>query len=131
MSEKYYSVDEENFSHSDMADAVQEVFDYVGAKPGDERTIYEGTAKKLTAGSFVPCIEDDLINSAFDEVGEFADGWLEGLTPDQRGDLADRVKAAVNSWADDHGLQPTFFTVENVREIKVRLLDNDDNFEEV
>lgn len=132
MSEKYYSTNEEVFDHRDMEDAVREVFDYVGAKAGDERVIFEGMAKKLTAGDFAPDIVDQLSEAAYCECEEFSEGWLEDLTPDERSDLAARVKATVNAWADDHAKHPQFFTVENVREIKVRLLsDEGDEFEEV
>ena len=130
MSETCYSLNEEYFNHTEIEDAVREAFDYVGAQPGDIRTIYEGTTKEFKAGDFAPrYMEEMLAEQAYDDGGEYAENWLSGLRPEQKEDLAKRIKEAINAWADDHALHPTFYGVENVREIKVKLLDDDDNFE--
>lgn len=128
---KWYSSNEEDFKHTEIDDAVTEVFDYEEAKPGDVRLVREGDAVISKAGQFVPAaLTSDMNNCACDECGEYAEDWP-ACTKDQEQDLEQRIADAINAWADDHGLQPTFGTVENVRDIEVRLLDEDGNWEYV
>lgn len=111
-----------------MEDAVREIFDYVGAMPGDERTIWEGVGHYKKAGDYAPVRHflDGIVELADDDCGEVAEGWLRNVTDEQTTDLEQRIRDAVNAWADDHGLQPTFGSVDNIRAIRVRLLDGDD-----
>lgn len=132
MSETFYSTNDERFDHTEMEDAVWEVFDYVGAMPGDERTIYKGDGCNKKAGDYAPVYHflEGMDELAGDDCGEFSEDWLKKVTKEQTDDLSRRIRDAVNAWADEHALQPTFGTVENVKAIRVRLLESDD-WEEV
>ena|SRR4030042_55331 len=124
---KCYSTDEENFCYSSIEDAVRAVFDYSGAEEGDIREIFEGTTEMFRAGDFTPGnMEDMLVEQAYDAGGAYADSWLNDLSESKKEDLADRIKDAINSWADDYELHPGFYGVDNVREILVKLLDGGD-----
>lgn len=128
---KWYSSDEENFDHTDIEDAVREVFDDPEVKVGAVRLVWEGDAAIPKAGEFVPAgIINDLNACACDLCGYHAADWPD-CTNDQEKDLEQRIAAAVNAWANDHGMQPTFGTVDNVRGIEVKLLSEDGEWEHV
>jgi hypothetical protein len=131
MDKKCYSTNGEDFNDSEMDDAAQSVFDYVGAKAGDVRTIFEGTARKHLASDFAPDLIDTLSEQAYNDLGEYAEDWLEGVTKEERDDLDARIKDVINSWADDNGHEPSFYSVDDSREIQVRLLDDEGKWEEV
>lgn len=64
---------------------------------------------------------DALIDSASDAGAESAcPDWLGKVTRDQKDDLQDRVAAAVDMWAEQHGHTPNFWHVEDVQEHAVR-----------
>lgn len=131
MAEKCYSVNNEEFNHSELNDAVAEVFDEVDIAIGSVRTVFEGDAIRWKASDFGPYdIIDTLACNAGDNAGEYADDWPE-VTKDQEDELHALVRDVVDKWADDHGLQPNFYHVENVKEIQVKLVSSDGDYEVV
>ena len=54
---------------------------------------------------------------ACDEVGVFAEGWLDCTTAGQRSELSEMI----NMWANKHKLQPSFHYVDEVTEIEVEV----------
>ncbi len=56
-------------------------------------------------------------SNACDEVGEFADGWLDYVTTPQRDELAEMI----TQWANKNNLQPKFQHVDEVAEIEVEV----------
>lgn len=125
---KCYSTNNEDFSHDCIEEAINDRLSDEFLASGTVITIYEGDAVKQKAGNFAKWdVIDELSCSAGDECGEYADDWP-NCTKEQSDDLDERIAAVVNQWADDHGLQPNFYTVENVKEIQVELLDIDGNY---
>lgn len=116
--EKCYSLNNEEFNYTELEDAIRDKFDDLSIKVGDVVTIYEGDAILWKAGDFADGFPlDTLSNHAYDEAGEYADEWP-NCTKEQEADLTQRLKDVVNQWADDHGLQPQFYHVENVKELR-------------
>jgi hypothetical protein len=132
---KWYSSNEEDYKHTDIEDAIAEVFDDTEIKVGAVRLVWEGDAVTRKAGDYLPKrhlgVVEQLTDNAYEECGEYAENWLSKITVDQEQDLRDRIANAINAWADDHGLHPTFGTVENVRDIMVRLTSEDGDWEYV
>ncbi len=127
--EKCYSLNNEDFNYTEMEDALRDKFDDLDIKLGDVVTIYEGDAVLWKAGDFADGFPvDTLSNGSYDEAGEYADEWP-NCTKEQDQDLVQRIKDVVNQWADDHGLQPTFYRVENVKEIQAKLTSIDGDYE--
>ena len=56
-------------------------------------------------------------SNACDEVGEFAEGWLDYVTTHQRDELAEMI----TQWANKNHLQPKFQHVDEVKEIEVEV----------
>ena len=44
---------------------------------------------------------------------------------EEEADLDKRIADVVNQWADDYGLQPNLYRVENVKELQVKLLNTE------
>ena len=123
--EKCYSTNNEDFNYTEEEDAVNDVFDFVGAEAGAIATIYEGDAVKWKAGDFARCNIDSMSECACDEAGEYAKDYLNGVGKEEEADLDKRIADVVNQWADDYGLQPGFYRVENIKEIQVKLLNTE------
>lgn len=128
---KWYSTNEEDYRHTEIEAAIAEAFDDSTIKAGEIRSIWEGDAIIRRAGSYAPFrMVEELSERAYDECGEYAEDWPD-CSKEQEHELEQRIAAAINSWADDFGHQPTFGTVGNVREIKVRLTSEDGAWEYV
>lgn len=127
--EKCYSTNNEDFNCTDLHDAIVSALECPLAKVGDIVTVYEGDAVPWKAGDFTGFTLDHISNAAYDEGGEYADGYLEGVTKEQESDLDKRIADVVNQWADDHGLQPNFYRVANVKEIRAKLTNEDGTYE--
>jgi len=126
---KCYSTNNEDFTYTDCDAAIQSALDDPEIKVGDVVTIYEGDSIEHKAGDFAAFWPiDKLKENANEECGEYSESWLTHCTKEQEGDLEDRIKAVVNQWADDYALHPNFYGVENIKEIKVELLDEDGNY---
>jgi hypothetical protein len=129
MSEKCYSTNNEDFNYTDLDEVIEEAFNDPYAIVGHVVTVFEGDSVKKQAGNFANFWPiDRLKECVYDECGEYAEDWLDNCTKEQEADLEDRIKEVVNKWADDYGLQPTFYGVKNVKEIKVELLDTEGNY---
>jgi len=130
MRELVYSTDEEIYNDNEMCEAAERVFDDIAIKVGDVRTIYSGEKVPMAASGFLHNLIEEMGERAYDECGEHCDSWP-NTTKEQGDELECQVKALIDKWADKHGIQPTFYMVTNVKEIKVRLTSEDGDFEEV
>lgn len=125
---KCYSTNGEEFNYDDIEDAIRDAFDDPAIEVGAVVIIHEGDAVPHKAGDFAPTdIIDTLACGAGDDGGEFAGDWPD-CTRDQEKDLKQRVRDAVNQWADEHDLHPTFYGVANSREIWVEMTDEDGGY---
>jgi len=127
--QKCYSLNDEDFTYDELDDAITDAFDDSTIDIGSEIIVFEGDAVKFQAGDFTGFNLDSITNSAYDEGGEYSESYLEGVTKEQEADLDKRVADAVNQWADDHGLQPNFYRVANVKKIRVKMVDKSGNYE--
>lgn len=123
-----YSKDEELFEFDELDDVVESVWNDGELKVDDKLTVYSGESVIRTAADYANVDIYNLQDSAYDECGEYAEGWLEKLPEGAEEELNDIVKEAVNTWADKYNLQPKFFTVIDVNLIKVQFIDEDGNY---
>lgn len=126
---KCYSTNNEDFTYDELDDAIRYAIDDESINVGDVVTVYEGDAVPWKAGDFTGFTLDHISNAAYDEGGEYADDYLEGVTKEQEADLDKRIADAVNQWADDYALQPNFYQVKNVKEVQARFIGGDDGYE--
>jgi len=126
---KCYSTNNEDFNYDELDDAIRDAIDDPAINIGDVVTVYEGDAIHFKAGDFTGFTLDAITNTAYDEGGEYCDGYLDHVTKEQGADLDKRIADVVNQWADDHGLQPNFYRVENVKEVQAKFIGGDEGYE--
>jgi len=119
-----YSIDGETYKHMTSDDALEELFDTLDISDfNDEdfcQSIWQGTKVEPKASEFVPAVVEGLSERAYDDCGEPAEDWP-ASNQAQDNELRELVQWVVDAWADDHKLQPNFYTVEDTEEIPVRL----------
>lgn len=69
----------------------------------------------VSAVNVIEAIQDD----AYDQAGDFAIDYLDDVTKEHRNKLESLLTGIFNIWAKDYGYKPSFFTVENVKEVKI------------
>jgi hypothetical protein len=126
MSDIWYSTNGEDYGFDNMVEAAEHAVEFLGV--GETASIWEGEAVHFTASDFARVDTDDLCCNAADTCGEHAHEWP-GATNEQSEDLAKRIKSAVDAWAEEHNLQPVFFSIRNAKQIVVRLTDADGGYE--
>ncbi len=121
---KIYSTDKENwtFSSESMVGAIEEyIADNTGGdfNVGDTLTVFEGDKipYKFNDLLCVNSIIEDIQGRAYDNVGEHAEGFLDDVTDVQKTELG----VIINLWAKKHGIEPNFYSVNNIKEIEVTL----------
>jgi hypothetical protein len=57
---------------------------------------------------------DHMQEHAYDNVGEAAEDWLDGVPKEQENELGEALTKVFNDWLDKHDLRPTFYPVTNV-----------------
>lgn len=105
-----WSADGEYFEDYDTAAEI--------ARDNGAETIFAGFKVSHKAGDFIPRMVDRIGESAWDDIGEYIDNWPR-VTQKQDDELQSQVAEIVNTWATRHNLQPKFFTVRDVKEIKL------------
>lgn len=121
------SEDEWCFAEEAIEETVQQALDEMTEEDFAELgyvTIYKGIQKQQHFKSYFKV--EDLLESineyAYNECGEFAEDYLQALPQE----VIDNLKNVVCKWADKHKLQPTWFMVEDVVEVKVYPVDKND-----
>jgi len=95
----------------------EETGDIFDPKRGD-KVFYVGQIKKFKAYVCVDSILEKVAENAYDEVGEFAEGYLEKLTNEEVKLLETSVNEVFLKWMEETNNKPIFFKIENTEEIK-------------
>lgn len=130
--DKCWSLDEERYDGC-FQSVCDDAFEDVDPDTDEIRTIWEGESQPYRASTFMRGTDhliEDLRDSACEEAGEFSENWLANVTATQEEALAERMAKVIDEWAEEFGHQPKFWTVENVRQLKIRRVD-DGSYEEV
>ena len=59
---------------------------------------------------------DILRDRAYDDMGDYAEGWLDDVTNAQQRELHDAILSTIDAWASKHNHHPRFFDIKNIRE---------------
>ncbi len=126
--EKVYSNNNEDYSYTELSECVESYYFNDSVKAGDVVTVFEADAVKAKASSFVYGLMDSMQEKAYDEYGEYAEHWPD--TDQKNIDVLEEVvKLLADLWATNYDVQPTFYKVDNVKEIKVKILNDDYDYE--
>jgi hypothetical protein len=73
---------------------------------------------------FVPSVDaamiiDSISENACEECGESADGYLDYVDKKDIAKLAVRLNEVLDKWLTDTGNEPTFWKIENIKQIEV------------
>jgi hypothetical protein len=113
VADKTYSINEEQYY--DLSDVLDMLQDDDRLVPGT--IIYEGEQVQRSASDYLhspaDTIMEQLADAAWDEAGEFAEGWPE-LPADKKQELGDLI----GKWLDAN-LPVHFWTVRNVRKLEL------------
>ena len=78
-----------------------------------------GQAKKVELPTIcATSLLEKLNESTYEEFGEIAEDYLWGIDGGEVSELEAELNRVFGEWATKHGLRPTFFTIENIEEIK-------------
>ncbi|MBA4187564.1 MAG: hypothetical protein C0467_06050 [Planctomycetaceae bacterium] len=109
-----WSSDEETFHGS--FDSVEEALDE-GRSSYPDRTIYVGEAAEVYVhGPDADDVTERLVSSVYDQVGEYAESFLDDVTKEAREELDTALTAVVSAWLTKHCLWPTCYTIVKVKE---------------
>jgi len=115
MSDKVYSIDEEEF-FEEMDDALQRL----ESCPCIGQTIYIGTKKQKKASSFfdVEFMIEHMQDQAYDDAGEWSEGFFEDVSKEKIKELETMIK----TWID----KEVFVNFWQVSDVKEYALTEDD-----
>ena len=121
-----YSDDNEIFNYDSLEDALDCV------DTGETVTIYKGVKVPCRASQFVNAdtIIENIAITAYDDYFELAEDWaIEYVDSETTKELEKQLELVIDAWADKHNLQPTWNMVKDVQELKIRVLNDDGDYE--
>jgi len=111
-----YSADGEFFEES-MENVIELILLNEGAKVGETIIIFKGKKREFKFSDFINVsFFDDIASNAYDEVGEFSEGWAEYIRNN-----GISFSKMINEYAKKEGLEPDFSGVKNIEEIKIKI----------
>lgn len=127
--ELIYSLDEEHFCYDTLEEAAadkwwNEYNDDEGQ--GEEVQLFYGIKGPENASHYLGNILDQMQENAFQEAGDYSDGWLEGK---EGLELVELLKKTIDDWATANNQHPNFFSVTNVKSVWIRYTTADGKFE--
>ncbi|AOZ61808.1 hypothetical protein BJ4_185 [Bacillus phage BJ4] len=63
---------------------------------------------------------DEAYDHAVEQAGEFAESFMSYVKMEQRFELGDMLTKTFHEWMEKHDLGPSFFTIGDVEEIKIK-----------
>lgn len=79
--------------------------------PDGDLSIYIAEAIDYTDGLNIEYILEDLVEEAYNENGEVADGYLEDITKEQQAILEERLNKIWNEFKEEFGIKANFYTI--------------------
>ena len=83
------------------------------------KVFYVGKIERFIPSINVDSLLDDIVDNAYDEVGEVAEGFLSLISKEEYDLLEERLNEALSEWLDETRNQPTFWKVSNVEKVIV------------
>lgn len=126
--EDCFSFNGEEYELADINEVVQDACDYSeDFEDGKLVEMYAAESVHYKASEFFVLDTDAMGEAAYDVGGEYAIDWT--FSHEQEKSLHSALKEAVDQWATENNLHPTFYTVRNVRKILVRRSSEDADVE--
>lgn len=118
----FYGCNDEEFYDSSWEEAAISLWENGDAEIGDEATVYSMEFVKCKASDFLPSMAEDLVERAYDELGESPNDWSFGAEEDKA--LQGAVGDFVNYWCHANNCEPPLHRgVGKSEKIRVRFTD--------
>jgi|GEM_PF-977106 hypothetical protein len=116
-----YSLNDESYEDC-FEDVCEKAFDYEGVKVGDTIKISRGIPVKTSISDHfdLSLMLDNMGEDAYESAGEYAEYWPE-CTAQQYEQLERDICDVLTRWADKYNKHPTFYRVEDTKDIVVEL----------
>lgn len=130
MTDKVYSFDQDLFNDFSREEAAENAVEHAYYNLGDEElagktvTIWEGDKHPYPISTFVPDIVEAMYECSYDIAPDGCDNFPD-CTVAQAEELQQEVLRTIEEWATKHNLSPSFYAVENVREITLAIMSVD------
>lgn len=110
---------DEIFNSGEFYDTKEEAIEAGKEMYTPTPTFYVGQVQDISfsIGVNVDNILEEVEQDVYDEVGEVATDYLNGVTHSAKSDLENRLNAVFDEWMKEHNLYPTFFKVINIEKI--------------
>lgn len=117
-----YSFNGENFEgdFETKERAIEEAIFYYKDDERDEDFIWVGQTKSVSTSVNVDGILEYLAEEAYDQAGEYAEGYLDNVTVGDQRMLESRMNEVLMSWMNEFKYEPRFFTVINSEKLDIR-----------
>ena len=123
MSDKVYSTNDEIFNHESIMEALSELHDDGFLELNGTARVWLGDRKKIdtypSAGSLIDSMRED----AYHQAGDSSDSYLDSVSSQQEAELQSGLNSLIDNWLVAHKLTPTFYSVENVEVLEVRITE--------
>lgn len=110
----------EDWRHETLRDLLQ----WVAPTDMAGKVVYVADKERPSASAYMPdadCVIDEIINTAWDEGGDYADDY-----PDVSDEAKAKLNALLEAWADEHLPAPTWWQCVNIREYVITQADIDE-----
>lgn len=128
--EKCYSTDGESFTHDTAEDAFEDEISGANLCVGESIVVFEGDKAPHSVKNWIPDIAEEIGNRAYEDASEWADSFPD-CTPEQSEELQREVETVVLAWLERHSLEPTFYRVENIKEIRAEIVGAEGKYQRI
>ena len=109
-----YSTDEELFCGREVS---RETAAHIALTETEADKVWTAEIIEVTAKHyFQEDTLDILRDRAYDDMGDYAEGWLDDVTNVQQRELHDAILSTIDAWASKHNHHPRFFDIKNIQE---------------
>lgn len=83
------------------------------------KAFYVGQIKRYVPSICTDSVIERMVDTAYDEVGEVAETFLESISKQEFNFLDERLNEVLMTWLDETDNHPLFWQIINVKEVKV------------
>lgn len=114
-----YSFNGESFegNFETRQEAIVEALTMHDEDERDEKSFFIGQTKSVNTSVDVCWLLDTLSEQAYEQAGEYAEGYLDDVKSEHFAVLEERMNEVLSHWMEEYKYSPHFWTVTNIQEI--------------
>ena len=126
MEDLVYGTDGEQFNSSSIDEAISCFCDDTDLRPGNRTVVFEGRKVEIRAANHIPHMAECITERVYEVCDELADSY--GFSKEEEQELQDLTAMVVDYWERKNNLKPTFYAVDQVKEITIEFTDDKGDF---